>query len=136
VQLLSEQFLSVSHLLFKWRWQDGPVDLQKEYIELGYEDSPDTIPIALIGRPENNLFPVRWLVGTEAPENKRMINLVKRELNFYLVEKEEPDPWEYAKYRCTTASNLYSSVHWSYYPEGDMKGKHYGIINRPPSKNR
>lgn len=112
----------------KWRWQEGEIDLQKEYIELGYEDGTDTIPIALIGRPENNIFPVRWLVGIEAPENKRMINLVKRELNFYLVEKEEPDPWEYAKYHCTTTSNLYSNVHWSYYPDGDNKGKHSAMI--------
>jgi hypothetical protein len=74
------------------------------------------------------MFPVQWLVDTKAPKNKRMINLVKRELNFYLVEKEEPDPWAYAKYRCTTASNLYSNVHWSYYPEGDKKGKHSAII--------
>ncbi len=48
----------------------------------------------------------------------------KTELNFYLVEKGEPDPWAYAKYHCTTASNLYSSVHWSYYPEGDKDGEH------------
>jgi hypothetical protein len=113
---------------YKWSWKDGEVDLQKEYIELGYEADPDTIPIALIGGRENNAFPVQWLVDTKAHKNKRMINLVKRELNFYLVEKEEPDPWAYAKYRCTTASNLYSNVHWSYYPEGDKKGKHSAII--------
>jgi hypothetical protein len=118
---------------YKWHWQEGGVDLQKEYIELVYEDDPDSnsndaVPIALIGRPENNVFTVRWLVGTGVPENLHMINLVKRELDFYLVEKEEPDPWAYAQYRCTTASNLYSSVHWSYYPEGDKKGKHSAII--------
>ncbi len=41
-----------------WLWQDGEVNLQKEYIELTYEEDPDsngddTIPLALIGRPEN-----------------------------------------------------------------------------------
>ena len=111
----------------------GPVDLQKEYIELVYQEDPDSngndaVPVALIGRPENNVFPIRWLVETETPENKHMVDLVKRELYFYLVEKEEPDPWAYAQYRCTTASNLYSSVHWFHYPEGDKKGKHSGII--------
>jgi hypothetical protein len=121
--------LGMNNKKYKYRWQEGTVDLQKEYIELGYEADHDTIPIALIGGPENNAFPVQWLVDTKAPKNKRMINLVKRELNFYLVEKEEPDPWEYAKYRCTTASNLYSNVHWSYYPEGDKKGKHSAIID-------
>lgn len=120
---------------YQWRWQNGEVDLRKEYIEISYEDDPDSndndpVPVALIGRPENNVFPIRWLVGIEAPENKNMVDLVKRELNFYLVEKEEPDPWAYAQYRCTTASNLYSSVHWAYYPEGDKGGKHTDMIKR------
>jgi hypothetical protein len=48
---------------------------------------------------------------------------VRSELDFYLVEhpKEFPDtghPWEYAIYHCGTASNVYSSVHWSYFSAG------------------
>lgn len=39
-----------------------------------------------------------------------------KELNFYLVEKGEKDPWQYAIYHCGTASNIYSDVHWGYFP--------------------
>jgi len=43
------------------------------------------------------------------------VNEVTRELNFYLIEKGEDNPWAYAKYHCSTASNIYSSVHWGLY---------------------
>jgi hypothetical protein len=123
-----------------WRLQDGVIDLQKEYIEIRYGDVSDSsaedwIPVALVGRPENNVFPVQWLVGTDNPDYKSMKDDVRRELNYYLVELGEPDPWAYAQYHCTTASNLYSSVHWSYYPEGDKEGKHLRIIKSRSGKS-
>jgi hypothetical protein len=40
------------------------------------------------------------------------------ELDFYLVEKLERDPWAYAVYHCGTGANMYSRVHWSYFPTG------------------
>ena len=43
---------------------------------------------------------------------------VTKELTFYLVEKGEKDPWRYAIYHCGTASNIYSQVHWGYFPIG------------------
>ena len=36
---------------------------------------------------------------------------VMSELRYYLLDKGEPDPWNYAQYHCTTAANLYSAVH-------------------------
>lgn len=43
------------------------------------------------------------------------IDDVRRELDFYLVSKGEPDPWVYAQYHCGTASNVYFNVHWSFF---------------------
>ena len=38
---------------------------------------------------------------------------VREELDFFLVEKDEPNPWAYAKYHCGTVSNMYGEVHWA-----------------------
>jgi len=51
-----------------------------------------------------------------------MIAAAGRELDFYLVEKGGANPWAYAKYHCNTAANMYSSVHWSYFPSGKEVG--------------
>jgi hypothetical protein len=53
-----------------------------------------------------------------------MVKEVKKELLYYLIELEEPDPWLYAKYHCTTALNWYSMVHWC---------RHRGQSVRSPS---
>jgi hypothetical protein len=37
---------------------------------------------------------------------------VKRELDFFFIEKRERDPVKYLRYHCTTASNLYSHIQW------------------------
>ena len=29
-------------------------------------------------------------------------------------QADEEDPWEYARYHCGTAANIYSTVHWSF----------------------
>ena len=36
---------------------------------------------------------------------------VKKDLNYFLIEKREPYPWKYAAYHCSTAANIYSPVH-------------------------
>jgi DNA invertase Pin-like site-specific DNA recombinase len=34
---------------------------------------------------------------------------------FYLIDKEEPNPWGYAQYYCGTGSNIYSPVRWAFF---------------------
>jgi len=106
-----------------WRWQEGVVDSQKKHIELRYGDAgtsnyEDWQPIARIGKTKQNIFIVEWLITPDTPEHQSMIAKTRNELDFYLVEKGEPDPWAYALYHCNTASNIYSRVHWSYFPHG------------------
>ena len=108
-----------------WRWAEGDVDRSKEHIELRYGDASETEfedwqPVALIGPPRNHTFPVKWLTDGGTPEGKESIRDARKELDFYLVEKGEPDPWAYAQYHCGTASNMYSEIHWSYFPEGKL----------------
>lgn len=42
-----------------------------------------------------------------------MLQAVRRELDFYLVEKNEPDPWAYAAYHAEASANIYSDVYWA-----------------------
>jgi hypothetical protein len=54
----------------------------------------------------------------QQPKNRKKIDEVKAELDYFLIEFGGPDLWEYAKYHCSTAANVYSKGHWRYYPKG------------------
>ena len=100
-------------------WQEGSVDRSGEHIELRYSDASHAgndqwTPVALIGRPTGLVFPVQWLAEPDVP--REVIAKVRHELDFYLVEKHEPNPWGYAVYHCGTVANVYSGIHWSYFP--------------------
>jgi transcriptional regulator with XRE-family HTH domain len=41
------------------------------------------------------------------------VKTAEKELDFYLIELNEPKPWTYAKYHCGSACNWYSGVGWS-----------------------
>jgi hypothetical protein len=74
----------------------------------------------LVAKPVGNSFAVEFLEvpHIEQSEYERIKLAVMKELTFFLVELGEPDPWKYAIYHCGTASNIYSDVHWGYYPGG------------------
>jgi hypothetical protein len=110
------------------RWQEGRVDLAKQHFELRYGPAEDGwtedgwIPVALIGPPKNRIVNVQFLVDPSDPNNAETVNDVKREIQFYLIDKGETDPWGYAKYHCGTESNIYSPVHWSIF-KSETKNK-------------
>jgi hypothetical protein len=129
----------MKRILPEWRWQDGVVDSQGKHIELRYGDAGKSkyenwYPIARIGRPKNHVFPVEWLIAVDSPEHESMIIEARQELNFLLVEKGEPDPWAYAKYHCNTRANIYSRVHWSYFPNGIQGERHASTVTRLSSE--
>lgn len=92
----------------------GTVDQTGEVIAISYGE--EDIPVALIAKDEKGQFVVQFLLSetTEDPEIRKILKSVYRELDFYLVKKNEKDPWAYAKYHCGSAANMYSKVHWSY----------------------
>ena len=116
-----------------WRLVEGIVDTNEEYIKItcGAIDGDDFEPIALVAPGNDKEFTVQYLLKPE-PENKeqqKMLDAVRKELNFYFLELKEKDPWAYACYHCTTAANLYSDVRWHYYPKGDKgKSEHHAEI--------
>ena len=116
----------------EWGWQEGAVDPDGEHIEVRYGDASNTryeewIPIALIGKPRRHVFPVQWLRMLPAID-AAIIGEVHRELDFYLVNKREPTPWAYAIYHCSTGANMYSKVHWSYFPSGQQGERQSSMV--------
>lgn len=96
------------------RWSAGVVDLGIEHIKLfvgPYGNGAQVI--ALLAPTGDRSFTVQFVVDKTG--HAAAMADVTRELNFYLVEKGEENPWAYAKYHCNTASNIYSSVHWGLY---------------------
>ncbi len=123
----------------EWRWQDGAVDSNGQHIELRHGDAgkntyENWVPIARIGKPKKKVFPVEWLISSDSPEHESMISEARKELDFYLVDTGELDPWAYAKYHCNTRANIYSRVHWSYFPHGVQGNRHSSTVTPLSSK--
>lgn len=95
-------------------WAEGVVDIRKEHIKLFVGPFGDRAKLIAVVAPKGQRsFTVQFVV--EKADYGEAVNEVIRELNFYLVEKSEDNAWAYAKYHCSTASNIYSSVHWGLY---------------------
>jgi len=109
-----------------WKWVEGAVDKKDEHIKVGYGGFEEPfIPMALVAPREGNCFTVQFLVKKDDidPAKQKNYDAMIKELNFFLIEKQEEKPWEYAKYHCGTASNMYSTIRWSYYPKGWMESQ-------------
>ena len=105
----------------QWNWILEVVDTGKEHIKITYGKITEDVlqPVALVAPGRDKTFLVQFLMDKNKDgKTKEMVEDICGELDFFLVEKGGEDPWAYAKYHCGTASNLYSRVHWNYYPEG------------------
>lgn len=112
----------------RWRWRKGDVCRTSDHFELSVEVVSQmgrcNVVVALVGRPTKWTFPVEWVLdpGMTAVEAQRISIEATRQLDFYLVEhpwvwnEMMGDPWSYAVHHCGTAANIYSRVHWSYFP--------------------
>ncbi len=112
-----------------WRWEEGGVDEQEEHIELRYGNANQTsyedwTPIARLAPPKDHVFIVEWLVQQESTEHADMLADARRSLDINLVEERVLEPWDYALYQCNTSSNMYSMIHWSYFPNGHEGKRH------------
>ena len=107
----------------RWSWRELPVKADEAHFQLRHSSHPEEpaaqwLLVALIGPPANRTFPVQWLLDAAEPAYSKAVRAVRRELDFYLVDKGELDPWNYAKYHCGTMANVYSDVHWSFRNRG------------------
>lgn len=101
----------------------GNVDRSKEHFELRYGDRQlcpwdDMLPVARLGRIQEDVVAIEYLIDQRLADNQKVIEAVDREITYYIIEKGEQNPWGYAKYHCTSTASMYSSVRWSFYPAG------------------
>jgi hypothetical protein len=103
-----------------WSWHEGPVDQNESHFNIYYvpdtQHEGPTFLIAAIASPTKQIFQVQLF-----PENLPatldpgpLIDGVKEELNFFIVEKQEKDMMKYLRSHCTTASNILSQFQWAY----------------------
>ena len=107
--------------LTHWEWREGSVDTSREHIKLTI--GSNSAPVALIQPAARGIFIVKLLIKYDENDSYSSvtINSIIDELNFFLVDKREPRPWQYAIHHYSTAANIYSMIHWGYYPNGDPK---------------
>jgi hypothetical protein len=120
-----------------YQWIFGKVIESEEHIKIsfGSYDEDKFISVARVSKPNERIFNVEFLIKSGTPDEIKMVDAVKEELDFYLIEHGARnfmgDPWRYAIYHCTTSANIYSHVHWSYFPKGSsigQKGTHSEVI--------
>lgn len=105
----------------------GPVDLTRDHMTLAWTGSTDhgdtdALLVARVAQAPNEQFIVEMVLPPDDPAASIAFPAVFNELRYYLVELDEADPWGYAGYHCGTAANIYSSVHWSWFPHGIQAG--------------
>ena len=119
-----------------WEWIEGVVDTNEDHIKLWYGNSPTEdkkgavrqgeSPVALVARGSGKRLRVQFLLSARSRDKRtaKILKAVRRELDRYLLEVHGPadlTPWAYAQYHCYTAANVYSKVHWGWYPKGPKR---------------
>lgn len=107
----------------KPKWVEGIVDVGDEHIKITHGDiENEQVLIALVAPARegtDDRFVVEFVPVSDCNPAKliQMREEVRGEIDFYLIEKDEENSWQYAFYHCGTAANLYSAVHWNYFPK-------------------
>ena len=104
-----------------WQWFPGKVDINNRYFELKYGNTP--APVARIGIGDYKNFVVEFLINIndDIERQKEIFNEVLFEIELYLINNSVPDPIEYMINHTKKCANLYSRVHWRYFPKGSKR---------------
>lgn len=79
---------------FGWKWIEGTVDTSEDHFKITFGKVEDELtPAALIGRGEDRTLLVQFLPLDEAQGKAKILEQVKSELDFYLVERRVGEPW-------------------------------------------
>ena len=97
-------------------WVEGAVDRGADHISIAYGESRRAV--ALIAPHKAQGFTVQFLLKARRtdPRASRILDEVRRELSFYLLDVVGPDSWPFVRYHCETPANRRSIVHWSWHP--------------------
>jgi hypothetical protein len=96
-------------------WVEGAVKRSAEHVSVSYGESQRTV--ALIA-PRGKGFTVQFLLKVRRADarSSRILDDVRRELTFYLLDVVGPDSWPFVRYHCESPANRRSIVHWSWHP--------------------
>ncbi|MBI3321071.1 MAG: hypothetical protein HYZ91_02250 [Candidatus Omnitrophica bacterium] len=74
--------------------------------------------LALVAPHDRHGYTVQFLLKArrEMRANK-LLDKVRRELTYYLLEAIGPDSWAFVQYHCETPANRLSLVHWAWHPK-------------------
>jgi hypothetical protein len=104
-----------------WKWYPGKVDLKNRYFELKFGNIP--APVARIGIGDKYDFVVEFLLNlkNDLEKQQEIFSEVIWEIELYLINNSEPDPIEYMINHTKKCANMYSRIHWNYFPKGASK---------------
>ena len=104
-----------------WQWFPGKVDINNRYFELKYGNTP--APVVRIGIGDYKNFVVEFLINIndDIERQKEIFNEVLFEIELYLTNNTVPDPIEYMINHTKKCANMYSKVHWVYFPKGSKR---------------
>ncbi len=97
-------------------WTEGVVNPDDEHVLISYgELGGQCTPIALLAAGPGRGYTVQFMLNPTGDDERgqEILDKVRGELDFHLVELDEPDPWAYPRYHSATAWNACGSVHWA-----------------------
>ena len=97
---------------------EGSVSQNEEHIAISYGSvGTDETPfptVARVSASRDGVINLEFLIDDSTTRDAEIIANVRRKVHWLFVEKGEAKPWAYARHYCTTAANIYSSVHWNW----------------------
>ena len=97
---------------------EGPVSENEEHIALTYGSvDTDKTPyptVARVSAPRDGGINLDFLITESTTRDADVMAAVRRQVHWLFLEKNEANPWAYARYHCTTGANVYSRVHWGW----------------------
>ena len=104
-----------------WEWKIGKVETNKRFFELKYGYDP--APVARIGILNEKVFSVEFMILPliDNELRKEIFNEIVYEVELYLINNNESDPLSYTINHTYKCANIYSRVHWRYYPNGSKR---------------
>ena len=102
-------------------WVEGVADRGADHASLSYGESRRAM--ALVAPYSRHGFTVQFLRKARRTEVRanQMLDEVRRELTFYLLDVVGPDSWPFVQYHCETLANRLSSVHWTWHPKTESR---------------
>ena len=98
-------------------WVEGVVNRGADHVSVSYGEAHRAV--ALVAPHARNNFTVQFLLkeSRTEPRTGQILDEVRRELTFYLLDVVGPDSWSFVQYHCETPANRRSIVHWRWHPK-------------------